>query len=160
MKRLLVFIFVTCTACLAACDLFAQPLSSSELIANARHYDGKTVVYEGELIGDIMRRGPYAWVNIFDGQNAIGVWLPLSLTKEISFSGDYKTRGDGLEITGVFHHSCLEHGGDLDIHAQAIRKVAAGRKVQERLNLAKRNLAIIFLGILCIVWILTLFKHR
>jgi hypothetical protein len=160
MKKLMVFIFVTCVICLATCDLFAQPLSSSELITNARHYDGKTVVYEGEVIGDIMRRGDYAWANIFDGQNAIGVWLPISLTEEISFGGDYKTRGDVLEISGVFHNSCLEHGGDLDIHAQAIRKVAAGRKVQERLNLAKRNLAIIFLGILCIVWILTLLKHK
>ncbi|HTZ11768.1 MAG TPA: DNA-binding protein [Candidatus Margulisiibacteriota bacterium] len=138
----------------------AQPLSSSELITNAKKYDGKTIVYEGEAVGDIMRRGNYAWINILDGQNAIGVWLPLSLVKEVSFGSGYKERGDGIEITGVFHNSCLEHGGDLDIHAQAVRKIASGRKVQERLNSGKKNLAIIFLIILCLIWILTLLKRK
>jgi hypothetical protein len=156
----LVFIFVTCAICLLACNLFAQPLSSSELIANAKEYDGKVIAYEGEVVGDVMRRGNYAWVNILDGQNAIGAWMPLSLVKEISFGGGYMVRGDGIEVTGIFHNSCLEHGGDLDIHAQAVRKIVSGRKAQERINQGKKNLAVIFLIILCIVWILTLLKRK
>jgi hypothetical protein len=156
----LVFIFATCAICLLTCDLFAQPLSSMELIGNAKEYDGKIIAYEGEVVGDIMRRGNYAWVNIFDGLNAIGAWMPLSLAKELSFGGGYMVRGDDIEITGVFHNACLEHGGDLDIHAQAMRKITSGRKVQERLNPGKKNLAVIFLIILCIVWILTLLKRK
>jgi len=138
----------------------AQPLSSTELIKNARQYDGKTVVYEGEVIGDIMRRGDYAWINVNDGENAIGIWLPNSLVKETSYTGSYKSKGDVLEITGIFHRACTEHGGDLDIHGQAIRKTSPGRQIQERLNPGKRSLAIILLGILSLVWISTLLKRK
>ncbi|MDP2927900.1 MAG: DNA-binding protein, partial [Candidatus Omnitrophota bacterium] len=54
---------------------FSQSLSSSELINNAKEYDGKLIVYSGEVIGDVMLRGEFAWVNINDGQNALGAWM-------------------------------------------------------------------------------------
>lgn len=139
---------------------FAQGLSSSELINNARQYDGKLVTYSGEAIGEVMSRGEFAWVNINDGQNALGVWMNGALAQEIKFMGNYKSRGDNLEITGVFHRACLEHGGDLDIHAQSLRKVGNGRIVKEKLNLDKVSLTLILLGALFLIWILTLFKHK
>ncbi|MDP2905152.1 MAG: DNA-binding protein, partial [Candidatus Omnitrophota bacterium] len=114
----------------------------------------------GEAIGDVMPRGGNAWVNINDGNNALGVWMDASTAKEIKFTGSYKSRGDSLEITGVFHRACLEHGGDLDIHAQGLRKLASGRMVNQRLNLDKRNLSLILLGALLIIWILTLFRKK
>ncbi len=139
---------------------YAQPVSSAELINNAKVYDGKIVVYTGEVIGDPMQRGNYAWLNINDGQNAIGIWLPSSLLSYTSFTGAYKSIGDTIEVTGIFHRACPQHGGDLDIHAQAIRKISTGRRVQQRLNIAKRNFTILLLGLLCLVWILTLLKRR
>ncbi len=139
---------------------YAQAISSSELINNAKQYDGKTVVYQGEVIGDIMKRANFAWININDGQNALGIWILKDLTKDIVYTGSYKFRGDIIEITGIFHRACVEHGGDLDIHAQSLRKTSAGRYIQERLNPAKRNQVIILLGILCLIWILTLLKRR
>jgi hypothetical protein len=138
----------------------AQPVSSIELINNAKQYDGKLVVYEGEVIGDIMARGDYAWINVNDGNKAIGIWAPAFLLKDITYTGSYKARGDGVEITGIFRRACPEHGGDLDIHAQAIRKIGAGRTVIERLNIDKRNQAIILSGVLCLVWILSLFIRK
>lgn len=140
--------------------LFAQSISSSELINNAKQYDGKTVTYSGEVIGDVMLRGNFAWVNINDGNNALGVWMSAGLAKEINFTGNYKSLGDSLEITGVFHRSCLEHGADLDIHAQSLRKLASGRMVNQRLNSDKRNLSFVLLGALLIIWILTLFRKK
>ena len=107
-----------------------------------------------------MLRADYAWINVNDGQSAIGVWLDKSLTKEILYTGSYKSKGDWLEITGIFHRACLEHGGDLDIHAQAIRKIRPGRQILERLNLSKRNLVFVLLGVLCLVWILQQLKHK
>ena len=138
----------------------AQPVSSTELINNAKLYDGKTVIYSGEVIGDVMLRGEFAWVNINDGQNALGVWMSSALVKEIKFTGNYKSRGDILEVEGVFHRACLEHGGDLDIHAQSLRKVGNGRVVKEKLNFDKAILSFILLGALLLIWILTLFKHK
>ena len=159
-KQITQIILLVTSYWLLVTNCFAQPLSSTELIKNARQYDGKVVVYEGEVIGDIMLRQDFAWINVNDGENAIGIWLPASLVKETSYTGSYKSKGDVLEITGIFHRSCTEHGGDLDIHGQAIRKITSGRLVQERLNPGKRNLAIILLGILGLIWILSLLKRR
>jgi len=138
---------------------YAQPVSSRELIDNQSRYDGKTIVYAGEVIGDIMRRGEYAWINVSDG-NAIGVWIPIDLLKEINFSGDYKTVGDSIEITGIFNAACKVHGGDLDIHAQAIKKINPGFQKEEKVNTEKRKFALILAGILLLIWILTLFMRR
>jgi hypothetical protein len=137
---------------------FAQALSSNELIKNAKQYDGKIIVYCGEVIGDVMLRGNFAWVNINDGDNALGVWMSAPLASQVKFTGSYKSRGDNLEVVGIFNKACPEHGGDLDIHAQAIRKIAHGRIVSEGVNLDKRNLALILFGILLLIWILTFFK--
>ena len=139
---------------------FSQSLSSSELIKNAKEYDGKLIAYSGEVIGDVMLRGEFAWVNKNDGQNALGAWMSVALAKEIKFTGNYKSRGDSLEIVGVFHRACLEHGGDLDIHAQSLRKIGNGRIVKEKLNFNKASLSLILLGALFLIWILTLFKHK
>ncbi|MDD5408824.1 MAG: DNA-binding protein [Candidatus Omnitrophica bacterium] len=140
--------------------VFCQSLSSSELIGKAKEYDAKLVTYTGEAIGDIMLRGEFAWVNINDGDNALGVWMNVSLAKEINFTGSYKTRGDRVEVTGIFHRACPEHGGDLDIHAQSLRKLGVGRTVNQRLNLDKKNLSIFLFGALILIWILTLFRRK
>ena len=140
--------------------VLCQSLSSNELIKNAKEYDGKLVTYAGEVIGDVMLRGEFAWVNINDGDNALGVWMSASLAKEIEFVGNYKSRGDNLEIAGIFHRACLEHGGDLDIHAQSLRRLGNGRIVNQRLNLEKKNLSFFLFGVLLLIWILTLFRRK
>lgn len=139
---------------------YAQPVSSSELIKNAGQHDNKSVVYAGEVIGDVMARGGFAWINLNDGNSAIGVWVDKTLSCDIQYTGGYKVKGDWVEVAGIFHRACVEHGGDLDIHAQSLRKVIPGRVLKERLNLEKRNFALILLGILCLILISKLFKVR
>ncbi len=134
-------------------DLCAQPISSTDLINNAKDYDGKTVTYEGEVIGDIMARGEYAWVNVSDDINAIGVWMPKTMTKDIVYSGSYNIKGDLIEVTGVFHRSCEEHGGDLDIHAENIMKIKDGYAVSMPLDAAKVKYAVLSGIILVLVGI-------
>ena len=141
-------------------DVFAQNVSSSELISYAKQFDAKSVTYSGEVIGEIMLRGGFAWLNINDGENALGVWVNAGLIKEINLAGNYKTRGDSVEVTGVFHRACAEHGGELDIHAQSLRKIGSGRMVKEKLNFDKARLSLILLGALLFAWILILFKRK
>lgn len=136
----------------------AAAISSAELINNARKYDASTVNYEGEVIGEVMLRGDYAWVNINDGLNAIGVWMPRELTRNIRYAGSYRAKGDWVSVTGVFNRACPQHGGDLDIHAKELTVISVGRETKERLNLAKGNLALVLFGILCLVLILRLLK--
>ncbi len=141
-------------------QVFAQPVSSADLINDAKEYDGKIVTFEGEVIGDVMMRRDFAWVNLNDGNNAIGIWMPKDLTLQIEYTGSYKSIGDCLEVSGVFHRACPEHGGDLDIHAMSIRKTASGRIVKENVSQNKKNHVFILLGVLGLVWILTLLKHK
>ncbi len=141
-------------------NCYAASISSTELINNASQHDGETVVYQGEVIGDIMVRGEYCWVNINDGINAIGIWADKDLTKDILYTGGYRSKGDIVKVTGIFNRACLEHGGDLDIHAKSLRKITTGEHFQEKLNVRKINFAIGLLVILCLIWILTLLKRK
>lgn len=141
-------------------NCYAQPISSRELINNTKGYDGKTIVYAGEVIGDIMQRGNHAWINVYDGENTIGIWVDSSLIKEINYTGSYKSKGDEIEIIGVFRRACPEHGGDLDIHAETLRKIRSGVILNKRLNLNKKNLSLVLLGILCLILILRRLKTR
>ncbi|MEI8349438.1 MAG: hypothetical protein WCI77_04740 [Candidatus Omnitrophota bacterium] len=145
--------FVVCLLSSVLCFLlspcYAATLSSSELIANAKQYDGKIVVYHGEVIGDVMVRGSYAWINVNDSQNAIGIWLESKLVKDIQYTGGYTSRGDLIAITGTFHRACIEHGGDLDIHAKSTAIYKKGSKLEEKSSPFKIKVAI-YLLIICL----------
>ncbi|MEK6714436.1 MAG: DNA-binding protein [Candidatus Omnitrophota bacterium] len=142
-------------------NVYAQPISSTELISNAAQYDGKTVEYEGEVVGEVMRRGAYAWVNINDGANAIGIWSLNSKLSEVNFTGSYKTNGDRLRIKGQFNRACLMHGGDLDIHAEEIIKIKSGELKEHALPQYKQNLVIYLSGVLlCLLLISLILKPK
>ena len=97
-----------------------------------------------------MKRGDFSWVNINDGKDALGVWARNDLLKDLVYTGNYKCKEDWVEVTGVFHRACLEHGGDLDIHADSLRKISSGRNKQERLNTEKVNWFLCYRG--CYAW--------
>lgn len=128
--------------------------SSAELINNAKEYDGKEVVFKGEVIGDIMARGEFAWININDGVNAIGIWSKKDLAKDIVYAGSYKSKGDIIEVKGIFHRACLEHGGDLDIHIDELYKINSGMEIKEEADIARIKLAGALSLVLCIaiIW--------
>ena len=158
--RMAVFFVALCSLLCILCSANAQPISSNELINNAKEYDGKTVVFSGEVVGDIMVRGENAWANVNDGLNAIGIWLNKDFVRGIFYTAGYKYFGDIVEVKGVFHRACPQHGGDLDIHAVTFKKIMDGHCVKEKENVLKRNLAIILLGALCLVLILKRLKVK
>jgi len=158
MKKALSLTLAICAFCFnLAC---AEGVSSEELIKDYRLYEGKEVVFAGEVVGDVMLRGEYAWVNLNDGINAIGVWVKAGLARQIQYSGSYKAQGEWSEVKGIFNHSCPLHGGDLDIHAESLRRVEPGTRTEERLDLNKRKIAFIFAAILCLIWILSLLNRK
>ena len=139
---------------------YAQPLSSQELIEKALDYDSQLVTYQGEVVGELMRRGDFAWANVQDGKNALGIWLDKGLAVKIGFCGSYKFQGDRIKVTGVFHRACNQHGGDLDIHALEIEQVSGGYPIYHPINIHKEKLAIILLWISVCLEILVIFKKR
>ena len=117
-------------------------INSNDLIDHAKDYDNQTVLYEGEVLGDILYRGDFAWVAVSDGSNTIGCYVSAAQAKQISVVGGYGKRGDRVRVNGVFHRACAEHGGDMDIHANSVTVLSAGERVQVPLNQLVSILAI------------------
>jgi len=121
MKRTIIIIFALIFLFPYAAATEANPnYNSSQLIEQAKLLDGNMLQYKGEVIGDVLARGEFAWLSVSDGANAISVFLPANLMTKPLILGRYAVRGDVLTITGVFHRACSEHGGDMDIHAETM----------------------------------------
>lgn len=143
----------------AAC--FAQTaVSSAELIEHAKELDGQEVLYQGEIIGEVMVRKDGAWANLHDGENALGVWMPNNFLNLISFTGSYTARGDWLEVRGIFNRACKMHGADLDIHATNLARIRDGRPLKHRLVLEKQRSSIILSGVLLCLLILQFLRKK
>ena len=123
---LLVLLFLPTSAKAAT-----QAVTSTELIENALMLNNTTVTYRGEVIGDILYRGDHAWIEVSDGTNAIGCYIPAAQAKSITTVGRYRVVGDTVELTGTFHRDCPEHGGDLDIHSDAITVMHRGHEAED-----------------------------
>ena len=139
---------------------YAESISSKELIENAKQYDGKVIEYEGEAVGEIMARGDYGWVNINDGESAVGVWAAKEFLNTINFSGSYAVTGDRLKVKGTFSRACLIHGGDLDIHAEEIVKIKSGELKERAQSKHKQKLAIYLSGVLLCLWLILIISRK
>ena len=144
----------------AAPSPMGLPVGSAELIERAAEFDRRTVEYQGEAVGDVMMRGEFAWVNLYDGKNAIGVWCPRALAGMIRCTGDYWHTGDTLRVSGVFHRACPEHGGDLDIHALALEKTGAGGRRERPFPRKKALAAAGISSLAAVLYLLNRFRRR
>ena len=134
-----------------------ETVQINSLINSAETYNSQTVTIEGEAIGEVLERGDYAWVNVNDGSNAIGIWMKASDAKIIEYFGDYKHVGDTVRVTGVFSRECAEHGGDVDIHCAGIEIMKTGNLVQTEVSATKLILAGI---LLCAAIIISFIYNR
>ena len=67
----LVVVFIS----LLAINVRANNYTINELIENGKRLNMNIVVLEAEAIGEVLERGDYAWVNVNDKTNAIGIWV-------------------------------------------------------------------------------------
>ncbi len=98
----------------------------NDLIENGKKIDNSKITIKGEAIGEAMNRGEYSWVNISDGSTAMGIWIDSKQAQSIKNFGKYGYKGDTVEITGTFNRACVEHGGDMDVHAISVKIIDAG----------------------------------
>ena len=141
----------------------AEPVTINDLIENAQTWDGKEVTITGEAIGEALERGEYTWVNISDGTNAIGLWLPAQDAANISCYGSYNKIGDTVQVTGFFYRACSEHGGDIDIHGSTLEILSKGTVVQEKLALKKVITGVVLLSfalLLLVIYSRVFKEHR
>ncbi len=128
-KKISIIIVAVICICPTVSLAIGMDVTSNALINSAGDFDGKEIAYTGEVIGDILSRGEYSWINVSDGSNAIGVWVQSEDIGAIGMLGGYTSRGDTVRITGVFNRACPAHGGDMDIHAAGIEITREGYNV-------------------------------
>jgi len=154
--KTLIILFIIMVSFTITCE--AQPITNyNEMIENGKALDKKEIVVKGEAIGEPMKRGDYTWVNLSDGSTAMGIWLKNEDAAKIKVFGDYKHKGDTIEIIGIFNRACIEHGGDMDIHSNGVIVVDNGYKVEKVIN---RKRLLIALESLIITVILILANHK
>ncbi len=156
MRRLLLGIFFMGVFC-SAYPGYAEVTGSLDLINRAKEHDGKLVTCQGEVIGDIMPRADHVWLHVNDGYIAVSVWAEKELVQEIKYSGDYRATGDTVEVSGIFHRSCLEHGGDLDIHAQRIILLRSGVVLKNPLTSKKAQIGLLATSAVALFYLLKMF---
>jgi hypothetical protein len=128
----------------------------NDLIKDSHVYDQKPIVIQAEVILEVLERDDYAWINVNDGSNAIGVYLPIEMTKDLDVFGDYNHIGDIVLVEGIFYRNCDEHGGEIDIHATSLTIVKEGYKVDREVSVWKFAIAFISFSLSIIV----LFVYR
>ncbi|MEN6387795.1 MAG: hypothetical protein ABFD13_02720 [Candidatus Cryosericum sp.] len=103
-------------------------VTTTELVEHSASWDGKTVSFRGEVLEDVLARSDGTWLNLSDGNNsAMGVFIPRTVSMPvISWTEDYRTIGDTVVVTGVFHRACADHQGETDIHATSVVVTAQG----------------------------------
>lgn len=144
--------------------------SSGQLVEKPKEWDGKTVEFTGEAIGEAMVRDDYAWIHLNDdayylenveegaklgGYNSgMAVYLPAQLAGEITTFGDYKHEGDVVTVKGTFNAACAEHGGDMDIHADQLVVKIPGHPVVDVVKPWKVGLAIVLSLLAVLLYVL------
>ncbi len=155
MKSFFFFVMLCLMPIISSSNCYAQTSASLDLLNNAKQYNGKTINYKGEVIGDVMIRGDYAWLHVNDGTIAIGIWASKTMIQDIRYVGDSHKKGDIVEVSGTFHRSCLEHGGDLDIHAYEIKKVTSGSPVIQPISRKK-----VYIGVYSLILVLLFYALK
>jgi hypothetical protein len=128
-------------------------VNSASLVDNANAWNGRVITFKGEAIGEAMVRGRMAWIHLnddaykeknieegakLDGSNSgQAVWISDDLALKIRFFGDFKHAGDVVKIGGTFNAACLQHGGDMDIHASTLEIVRVGHPVHHAINTSR-----------------------
>ncbi|MDD3726236.1 MAG: hypothetical protein PHI44_03480 [Candidatus Ratteibacteria bacterium] len=153
MKKTFILLIITL---LVAGISYSKDIKNSEEVIPIKNlfeqvslYDGKEVVVQGEVIGDIMRDGEHFWVNIKDGDAFMGIVIDALQKDKIGCLGRYGIIGDTIKVRGTYHLHCPVHYGERDIHAEKLEVLESGYTVPKPLRIDRIVVSII-LGVITI----------
>jgi hypothetical protein len=127
-------------------------VSSAMVLACPAAFDGISVRYAGELVGDLLVRDGGGWVLVNDDDYALEVgplpthgehrgtnsgltvWLPHEFHVEVTGLGRPNQRGDVLAIEGEVVRADPRDGGGLTLRATGIEVLAASDTIGEPLD--------------------------
>lgn len=151
----------TCTPPAAGPGTGPVAVTSAELIACPRAFEGVHVVYEGEVVRAVLRRGDRAWAQLNDDPYAgdlgplpghlvpagvntgVPVRLPGAAADRITVVGDARHKGDRLRVEGTFHRAHPADAGGPAIEAETAVVVARGGPVPRSVGPARIAAAVL-----------------
>ena len=139
-KIILIFLF-------SAVLYSSEKVKIKELFEKSEFYSGKSIIIEGEAIGEKMGKGDEIWINIKDEFENIGIGVVMSKkdSEKIENLGKYRIKGDIVRVEGIYNVNCPKHQGERDIHALKVEVIKKGEKYSEELDLEKIFLCFILL---------------
>lgn len=139
-------------------------VTAAELIECPTTFDGRPVVYEGEVVRAILRRGDRAWVQLNDDRYAmeagplplhhatlginsgISVSVPIADADRITAVGSGHAYGDRLRVQGVFLRADPADAGAPAIQARAVEIIAVGGPIASRMSPARLVVALLLMA--------------
>ena len=89
---------------------YSQAVES--ILKHKDFFDRKSVSVEGEVVGDIIKRGNHSIVNLKDGSFFIGLVLTPEQVHSIEFTRTSQSRGDLVKAEGIFYKEYPELSGE------------------------------------------------
>ena len=151
-----------------------EPLAvtSEDLVECPDLFDGREVIFEGEAVGAVMRRGRWTWLHVNDdeygrnlgplpshrlavgGNAGMAIVAPQSVVPQIT-TGSFNTRGTGLSITGTYYKNHPADPGAPAIEAETVEVARQPLDVDHPISRARlvaaAALALLTL-VLAVVW--------
>jgi hypothetical protein len=163
----------------ARASLGERPAVTSAMVhACPAAFDGVTVRYAGEVIGDLLTRDGGAWVLVNDDEYALEVgplpahgehrgtntgltvWLPDRFHDRVTGLGRPNQRGDVLAVEGEIVRSDPRDGGGLTLRADDVEVLVASRRVAEPLDLGQLWFALAMMTVAAALWLLRSHAER
>jgi hypothetical protein len=147
-------------------------VTSPLVLACPRLFDGREVVFVGEVVGDVLRRSGGAWLQLNDDDYALevgplgphrelrgfnsglAVWVPDGSHEGLGAPGRHGMRGAIVQVEGVLLRADPEAGGGITIRARSLEILLPATSVTEPLHLplVLTATATAFLALVTTVW--------
>lgn len=142
----------------------AGDVTSGELLDCPETWDGRQVRLVGEVVGGLLERGNRAWFQLNDDAYAlelgplpthrdhrglgggVGVLAPLEELASLSFLGGPRSRGDIVEVVGMFHRVDPITREVAIVRADQVSVVSVGAQVRDQPVPLRRASALIALA--------------
>jgi hypothetical protein len=138
-----------------------ERVSSSQIFACPQAFDGLTITYAGEAIGDLLERDGGAWLQVNDDAYALevgplarhddhrgvntglSVWLPDGLHEQVSGVGRPDRRGDVLLLEGTLLRTDPADGGGTTLRAERLEVLAPSVELEEPFHPVQAAVALV-----------------
>ena len=120
---------------------FLYQTSIADLAKADSSYSGKTVLVQGEVVGDRINdelQPENCWITLEETGSSnpavVSVFMTMEQSSVIDTYGRYGTQGTTLQVRGTFHLECSNHQGMSDIHVEEVSAVASGHPTTAQVN--------------------------